>query len=74
LIALNKKNGRVRPIAVGGTLRRLVAKCASRAVRDELGALLASVQLGYGTPIGAEAAVHAALVNLRNIQSGQILL
>ena len=74
LISLNKKSGGVRPIAVGGTLRRLVAKCASRAVRDEMGALLAPVQLGYGTPMGAEAAVHAARVYLRNIQSGQVLL
>ena len=29
LIALNKKEGGIRPIAVGQTLRRLVAKCAS---------------------------------------------
>ena len=32
LTALNKKDGRVRPIAVGCTLRRMVAKVASRTV------------------------------------------
>ena len=34
LTALNKKEGGVQPIAVGCTLRRLVAKIASMAVMD----------------------------------------
>ena len=74
LVALNKSSGSIRPIAVGCTLRRLVAKCPSSFVRDEMGALLASLQLGYGTPMGAEAAVHATPMYLCNIQPGQLLL
>ena len=74
LIALNKSCGGIRPIAVGCTLRRLAAKCASLAVRDEMGPLLAPLQLGYGTPLGAEAAVHAARTYLHHIQPGHLLL
>ena len=36
LTALRKKGGGVRPIAVGCTLRRLVAKVAALKVRDEM--------------------------------------
>ena len=60
LTALNKKDGEVRPIAVGCTLRRLVAKVASRSAMERMGQYLAPLQLGYGTPLGAEAAVHAS--------------
>ena len=59
-MALNKKSGGVRPIAVGCTLRRLVAKVAGFSVVDDMAALLAPRQLGYGVRGGAEAAVHAA--------------
>ena len=50
LTALTKTDGGVRPIAVGCTLRRLVAKCASSSVKQAMAALLAPHQLGYGTP------------------------
>ena len=41
LTALSKEDGGVRPIAVGLTLRRLVAKVAGYHVRDEMSDLLA---------------------------------
>ena len=53
LTALNKKGGGVRPIAVGYTLRRLVAKLAGRMVVGEMANLLAPRQLGYGVLGGA---------------------
>ena len=59
LIALGKKDGGLRPNAVGCTLRRLVAKCDSSCVRQAMADLLAPHQLGFGIPLGAEAAVHA---------------
>ena len=74
LIALDKKGGGVRPIAVGCTLRRLAAKCAGNRVMQAMGALLAPHQLGYGVPLGAEAAVHATRVFLQNLQPGHLIL
>ena len=74
LVALNKNDGGVRPIAVGCTLRRLASKCAALSIREEMGALLPPLQLGYGTPMGAEAAVHATRTFLHNIQPGHLSL
>ena len=60
LTALRKKCGGLRPIAVGETLRRLVAKCISKAVINKAKNILQPVQLGVGVRGGIEAAVHAA--------------
>ena len=60
LVALRKKCGGVRPIAVGCSLRRLVAKVACKQVAVEMAELLAPRQLGFGVCGGSEAAVHAA--------------
>ena len=72
LVALSKEAEGVRPIAVGSTLRRLVAKVAAQLVRDEMTDLLAPRQLGFGVKGGAEAAVHAARVYLRNLQPSEV--
>ncbi len=74
LCALSKKDGGIRPIAVGCTLRRLVAKAACRAVKPRMAALLAPVQLGFGIKHGIEAAVHAGRLYLQNVQRGQAVL
>lgn len=74
LVAVAKKDGGVRPIAVGCTLRRLVAKCASRFALHEMSDLLAPRQLGFGVPHGVEAAVHATRAFLNNLQPEQVLL
>ena len=73
LTALTKKDGGIRPIAVGCTLRRLAAKIAGFRVRDRMAALLAPRQLGYGVRGGAEAAVHAARLYLQDLQHQCIL-
>ena len=52
LVALEKPGGGVRPIAVGCTLRRLVAKIAGQLVVDEMAELLSPRQLGYGVRVG----------------------
>ena len=72
LIALNKKDGSVRPIAVSCTLRHLAAKCAGNHVA--MGTLLAPRQLGYGVPLGPVAAVHAAQIFLHDLQPGQLIM
>ena len=74
LIALEKKDGGVRPIAVGCTLRRLVAKCAGNRIMQAMAELLRPKHLGYGIPRGAEAAVHATRIYLHNLQPQHLIL
>ena len=63
----------MRPIAVGCTLRRLVAKVACILVAADMANLLAPRQLGYGVRGGSEAAVHAARCFL-NVSTDQAML
>ena len=74
LIALTKKGGGVRPIAMGYTLRRLSAKCAGNSVKQAMASLLVPHQLGFGIPLGAEAAVHASRLYLQDMPEGHLLL
>ena len=60
LIALQKKGGGIRPIAVGCSLHRLVAKIACSQVANDMADLLSPRQIGFGVKGGIEAAVHAA--------------
>jgi len=48
-IALQKKSGGIRPIAIGYTWRRLAAKCANKHALTKLAGSLAPAQLGVGT-------------------------
>ena len=59
LIALNKKDGGIRPITIGYTLRCLAAKCANSAVIDRVTSILSPVPVGVGVKSRVEAAVHA---------------
>ena len=74
LTALQKKDGGIRPIAVGCTLRRLAAKVAGSKVMEEMGELLAPRQLGYGVRRVAEAAVHAARLYLHDLDPSKAVL
>jgi len=60
LLPFTKKEGGIRPIAVGLTLRRLVSKMANTRALESCGGVLGQTQLGVGTKGGAEALVHAA--------------
>ena len=60
LFAFKKKDGGIRPIAVGLTLRRLVAKVANTKALALCSPFLSPRQLGVGTKGGAEAIAHAA--------------
>ena len=73
LMALTKKEGGIRPIAVGCTLCRLVSKVAGSRARDKMAALLAPRQLGYGVRGGAEAAVYAARLYMQDLQHRCVL-
>ena len=59
ILALEKKSGGVRPIAVGFTWRRLAAKCANSFATAKLREMLSPIQLEVGVKGGCEAAVHA---------------
>ena len=74
LIALKKKNGGLRPIAIGYTLRRLAAKCANKYATAKLASHFAPIQLGIGTPGGAEAAIHAVRRYAENLPKDYIIV
>ena len=74
LVGLANKDGGVRPITIGCTLRRLAAKCASTLALSDLLDLLSPHQLGFGIPQGVEAAVHAAQLYLCSLQSDQVIV
>ena len=74
LCALNKKDGGIRPIAVGSTLRRLIAKAACKAVTAKMAARFLPVQVGFGVPRATEAAAHAARAYVSELQPGEGLL
>ena len=69
-----KKNGGVQSIAIGCTLRRLAAKCASTLSLSDFPDLLSPRQLGFGMPRGVEAAVRAARIYLCSLQSDQVIV
>ena len=66
LIACKKKDGGVRPIAVGEVIRRLASKCVMAGVARDAANLLAPLQVGVGTPLGCEAIVHALRSTLQS--------
>ena len=60
MIALQKKSGGIRPIAIGYSLRRLASKCVNKHALTVLKDTFTPSQLGVGVSGGCEAAVHAA--------------
>ena len=70
---MEKKDGGMRPIAVGCTLHHLVAKATSALVREAMVELLAPHQLGFGFKKGAKEAVRAARLYLHNLSSNKAL-
>ena len=74
LVALNKKSGGIRPIAIGFTLRRLVSKCASFFGTNQLRNHFYPNQLGVGIPGGCEAAVHSARRYLEVMPADHVLV
>ena len=60
LVALPKKDGSIRPVAVGEVLRRLVAKVLCAAYQDEARNYLWPLQIGVAQPLGCEVGLHTA--------------
>lgn len=59
LTAIKKKDGGVRPIACGLSVRRLAAKILLKRLKVQYTEVLRPRQLGCGIPNGAESIVHA---------------
>ena len=74
LLAIHKKTGGIRPIAVGYVWRRLTAKVSCCHVKEASATLLAPRQLGFGIAGGAEAAVRAARRYVENMNQGQVFV
>jgi len=74
LIALNKKSGGFRPIAVGVTLRRLASKCANAHGAARMAPTLGPRQLGVGIPGGCEAAIHSARRYLQSLPADHVMV
>ena len=73
LIALEKKSGGIRPIAIGLTLRRLVSKCANSFGVERLRSSFSPRQLGVGIPGGCDTAVHCARRFLQSMPAGHVM-
>ena len=74
LIALKKKGGGIRPIAIGCTIRRLASKCACLHALKSIPDVLSPHQLGFWVSGGAEAAVHASRIYLNHFPSYKAIL
>eukprot|EP01127_Copromyxa_protea_P014070 TRINITY_DN386_c0_g1_i8.p1 TRINITY_DN386_c0_g1~~TRINITY_DN386_c0_g1_i8.p1 ORF type:complete len:1404 (-),score=287.75 TRINITY_DN386_c0_g1_i8:242-4453(-) len=59
LIPLAKKDGGIRPIAIGFTLRRVVSKVVVHMIKKQSADLLAPTQTGVAVSGGAEAIIEA---------------
>ena len=70
---MRKKEGGLRPIAIGYTLRHLAGKCANKYATAKLASHFAPIQLGIGTPGGAEAAIHAVRRYAENLPKDYII-
>ncbi|KAJ8719299.1 hypothetical protein PYW08_011474 [Mythimna loreyi] len=73
LCALRKKDGGIRPIAVGTTYRRLAAKICCKFYGEAVSKKFQPLQLGFGSKGGCEAAVHALSTYL-NSNLGEVIL
>lgn len=62
LVALQKNCGGIRPIAIGCTWRRLVAKLVARRITPLLSDYLSPYQLGVGVKAGAEIGAHCSRI------------
>jgi len=74
LCAVNKKDGGIRPIAVGSTLRRLIAKAACKAMTSKMAARFLPVQVGFGISRATEDVAHAARAYIAGLQPCEGLL
>ena len=66
LLPNRKKNGGLRPIAVGEVLHHLTSKCLSSHAQRDAFQYLTPHQVGVGAKVGYESIVHSASYTLEN--------
>ena len=74
LIALRKKDGGIRPIAIGCYWRRLTSKVANNRAMIALAEYFVPLQVGVGVSGGCEAALHAARRFLSGMAEGWVMV
>jgi Reverse transcriptase (RNA-dependent DNA polymerase) len=74
LCALTKKEGGIRPIAVGCVLGWLIAKWACRLVNPKMATHLSHTELSFVVPRAIETAGHAARCYISHLRPGQTML
>ena len=74
LLALEKKGGGYRPIAIGYTFRRLVAKCANSFALRKLANYFCPIQVGVAASGGCEAAIHATRRFLQDMPNDEAIV
>lgn len=74
LIALKKKDGGIRPIVMGYTIRRLISKCANKFAQAKMQNYFEPLQVGVAVSGGCEAAVHATRRFCENLRQDEVLV
>jgi hypothetical protein len=73
--ALKKKDGGIRPIAIGNIFRRLAAKIGCYKLQSDLHSYLTPNQLGVAIKLGCESCIHSVRTYVHNPENfGKILL
>lgn len=73
LTSLKRRNGGIRPIAVGGTLLRLIRRCAMAHVSKSAAEWLRPIRIGIATPNGREAPVYSLQIFIEKANDGSRL-
>ena len=73
LTALQKRNGGIRPIAVGETLRRIISSCAMNHISKTAANWVHPLQFGIATRNGTEAVVHAVRKVMQHHSSNSVV-
>lgn len=74
LIPFNKKDGGLRPIAVGLTLRRICSKLCVDQIKEKAILNLSPTQVGFGVSGGAESLVHSVRHFLQTMKPNECLV
>ncbi|KAF2886365.1 hypothetical protein ILUMI_19809 [Ignelater luminosus] len=74
LIVISKKDGGIRPIAVGSTFRRLVSNLCYKQIEEVLLSSFKLKQYECLVKGGGEAAVHAVRTYLNNSFDGEVIV